>query len=287
MISTVDRPLRSALYVPGSNPRAVKKAADLPVDAVILDLEDAVAPDRKDAAREAVTAALAEGGPGGRYRMVRVNGADTPWGAADLAACAAARPDAVVVPKVDGPADLAAAARALPPGVAVWAMMETAAAVADAVAVARAPRLAGLVMGTNDLARALGCRERADRIPLMGALQACVLAARVAGVPCLDGAFMALDDAEGLRAECEQGRDLGMDGKTLIHPGQIAAANAAFGPTGAEVERAHRVIAAFEAASSRGEGVAVLDGRLVEGLHVDMARRTLARWQAIAAREGT
>lgn len=282
-----DRPFRSVLYVPGANPRALDKARTLPVDALIFDLEDAVAPERKAAARDAVTERLRDGGYGARYLMVRVNGEGTPWGIDDLAACAEIGPDAVLLPKVVGPGDIAAAARILPARVAIWAMMETARGIANAVAIADAPRLGGLVLGTNDLMRALGCRERPDRMPLATALQTCVLAARLASVPCIDGVHATIGDDEGLRAECAQGRDLGMDGKTLIHPGQIAVANAAFSPTGAEVDLARRTIAAFEAASARGVGVAVLDGRLVEALHVDIADRTLSRSRAIAAMEGT
>ena len=280
------RLLRSVLYVPAANRRALARARDLPADALILDLEDAVAPDAKAGARAAMVEALA-GGPGGRLVLVRVNGADTPWGAADLAACAAARPGGVLVPKVDGPGDVAAASAALPPGLPVWAMVETPAGVLRAPAIAAAPGLGGIVLGTNDLARALGCADVPGRAPLMHALQSVLLAARAAGVACIDGVHGDLGDAAGLADECAQGRALGFDGKSLIHPDQIAAANAAFSPRADEVDLARRRIAAHEAALSRGEGVAVVDGRLVEGLHVDIARDVLARWAAIGGAGGT
>ena len=276
-----DRPLRSVLYIPGSNARALEKAAALPVDAVILDLEDAVAPDAKPAARDTALAALRQGF-GGRLTLVRVNGLDTEWGADDLDAMADAPCDALLLPKVDGPEDVAAArARADRP---CWAMMET------ARGILAAPRTAdsveGLVLGTNDLARELRCDPGANRAPLLAALQTCLLAARAAGVPCIDGVYNAFRDEDGLRAECAQGRALGMDGKTLIHPAQVAVANAAFAPSEAEAEHAQRTIAAHEAALAEGRGVAVLDGRIVENLHVDTARRTLAKLDAIAALEG-
>ena len=276
-----DRPFRSVLYIPGSKPRALEKARTLPVDAIIFDLEDAVAPDEKAAARATLRDALdADYGP--RLRLVRVNGADTEWGAADLDAFADAPCDALLLPKVDGPVDL----DPVPGDRPLWAMMETARGVLNAAAIADHPRLQGLVLGTNDLAKELGCRTPADRMPLMTALQTCLLAARAAGIACIDGVYNAFKDAEGFAAECAQGRALGMDGKTLIHPAQVDAANAAFAPTEAEVELARRQIAAFDAAVAAGQGVAVLDGRIVENLHVDSARRTLAKQEAIAALEG-
>ena len=221
---------------------------------------------------------------------MRLNGADTPWGADDLAAMVATGPEALLLPKVDGPDQVAAVAAALDahPACAdtqIWAMMETPPGILNAAAIARAPRMAGFVMGTNDLAKELGCRFRADRLPLMSALQACLLAARAAGILCIDGVYNAFRDEDGLEAECDQGRDLGMDGKTLIHPAQLAVANAAFAPTEAEIDLARRQIAAFEEAEAQGKGVAVVDGRIVENLHIVTARATLARAEAIAALE--
>ncbi|WGH80084.1 HpcH/HpaI aldolase/citrate lyase family protein [Jannaschia ovalis] len=280
------RPFRSVLYIPASKPRALDKARALPVDAIIFDLEDAVAPEEKTVSRDVLAEALAAGGYGPRFRIVRVNGADTEWGAGDLEAAAAMAPDAVLLPKVDGPETVAAAAARLPGGVAIWAMMETPAGILNAAAIARAPRMGGFVMGTNDLAKELGSRDRADRLPLMSALQTCLLAARAAGIPCIDGVYNAFKDDEGLRGQCAQGRDLGMDGKTLIHPAQVGIANDVFAPSEAEADLARRQIEAWEAAKAQGQGVAVLDGRIVENLHVDTARRTLAKLDAIAALEG-
>ncbi len=280
-----DRPVRSVLYIPGSKLRALEKARTLPVDAIIFDLEDAVAPDEKVSARNTLADALKAGGFAPRQCIVRINGADTQWGADDLAMFAPLAPDAILLPKVNTSEDVAAAAKELTGETLIWAMMETPEGILNAAAIARAPRMGGFVMGTNDLAKDLNCRDRADRLPLMTALQTCLLAARAAGIPCVDGVFNAFRDDDGLRAECEQGRDLGMDGKTLIHPAQIAIANAAFGPTEAEAELARRQIAAFDAAIAEGKGVAVLDGRIIENLHVDTARRTLAKLAAIAALE--
>lgn len=280
-----DRPVRSVLYIPGSKLRALEKARTLPVDAIIFDLEDAVAPDEKVSARNTLADALKAGGFAPRQCIVRINGTDTQWGADDLAMFAPLAPDAILLPKVNTSEDVAAAAKELTGETLIWAMMETPEGILNAAAIARAPRMGGFVMGTNDLAKDLNCRDRADRLPLMTALQTCLLAARAAGIPCVDGVFNAFRDDNGLRAECEQGRDLGMDGKTLIHPAQIAIANAAFGPTDAEAELAWRQIAAFDAAIAEGKGVAVLDGRIIENLHVDTARRTLAKLAAIAALE--
>ena len=274
-----DRPLRSVLYVPASKAQALEKAADLPVDAIVFDLEDAVAPEQKDGARDALVAVLQDRDYGPRLRIVRINGADTPWGADDMSAFAVQPLDAILLPKVNGPEDVAAAAASGAPS--VWAMMETAEGILNAAAIARAPGLGGFVIGTNDLARELGCRTHADRMPLMMALQTCLMAARAGGVPCVDGVYNAFRDDAGLRAECGQGRDLGMDGKTLIHPAQVAIANEIFAPRADEVDLARRQIAAFDAALANGQGIAVLDGRIVESLHVASARRTLARAEAI------
>lgn len=286
-VPSAHRLFRSVLYVPAANRRALEKARGLPVDALILDLEDAVAPERKAEAREAAIEALRADGYGARFVIIRVNGGDTPWGADDLAACAEMRPDAVLLAKVEGPEDVDAAAASLPDGTAIWTMIETPTAVLRAERIAAAPRMGGLVLGTNDLAHALGSADVPGRAPLLHALHSCLLAARAAGVVCIDGVHNALDDPDGFAAECAQGRMLGMDGKSLIHPDQIAAANAAFAPTREEIDLARRRIAVLDAALAEGRGVAVLDGRIVEGLHVDNARRTLARWSAIAAMEGT
>ncbi len=276
-----DRPYRSALYIPGSKDRALDKARGLPVDVILFDLEDAVSPDAKVAARDTLYAALADDGYGARLKIVRINGLDTQWGAADAAAVAAMNCDAILLPKVDGPADVDALAK-LVPDLPIWAMMETPQGVLNAAAIAAHPRIAGFVMGTNDLAKDLNSRTRAA---LMTSLQLCLLAAKAAGIVALDGVYNAFKDEDGLRAECAEGRDMGFDGKTLIHPAQVAIANAAFGPTEDEIDLARRQIAAFEAAEAEGQGVAVVDGRIVENLHIVTARATLAKAAIIAALE--
>jgi len=277
------RPYRSVLYIPGSKERALDKARDLAADAIIFDLEDAVAPDEKPAARGLLAQVLATADYGGRARIVRINGLDTPWGADDIAAFAGlAQVDAILIPKVSRAADVQAVADRIA-GVPLWAMMETALGMLNAAGIAAHPRLAGMVMGTNDLARELGSRPRPDRLALLTGLGLCLLAARAHGRVILDGVYNAFRDDDGLRAECEQGRDLGFDGKTLIHPAQIAIANAAFAPTEAEIDLARRQIAAFAEAQAAGQGVAVVDGRIVENLHIVMAQATLAKAQAIAA----
>ncbi len=275
------RPYRSVLYIPAANARAMEKARGLAADAIIFDLEDAVAPDAKAAARDALAQALTQDyGP--RARIVRINALSTTWGADDARACAGLDIDAVLIPKVDGPDDLDRVA-ALIPDTPLWAMMETPLGMLNAAAIAAHPRLAGMVMGTNDLAKDLGSRFRADRLPMMAGLGLCLLAAKAHGVVIVDGVFNAFKDDDGLRAECEQGRDMGFDGKTLIHPAQLDIANAAFAPTEEEVALARRQIEAFDAATAQGQGVAVVDGRIVENLHVATARQTLDRAQAIAA----
>jgi (3S)-malyl-CoA thioesterase len=276
------RPLRSVLYIPGSKERALEKARGLAADAIIFDLEDAVAPEEKATARALLAETLAAGGYGQRMRIVRINGLGTDWGRADAEAAAAMDCDAVLVPKADGPSDVAAV-RAMVGDKPVWAMMETPRGCLNALAIAEAPGMAGFVMGTNDLAKELGARFRADRLPMVAALGACLMAARAAGIPCIDGVYNAFRDEDGLRAECEQGRDMGMDGKTLIHPAQIDVANAVFAPSPDEVALAERQIAAFDAAVAAGQGVAVVDGKIVENLHVASARALLARAGAIAA----
>lgn len=276
-----DRPYRSALYIPGSKERALDKARGLPVDVILFDLEDAVAPDAKVSARATLATALGAGGYGPRFTVVRMNALDTVWGADDAVAIAAMDCDAVLLPKVNGPADLDALA-ALIPDKPIWAMIETPAGVLNAAAIAAHPRMAGFVLGTNDLAKDLNSRSRAA---LMMALQMSVLAAKAAGIVVLDGVYNAFKDDDGLTAECAEGRDMGFDGKTLIHPAQIAICNLAFGPSDHEIDLANRQIAAFDAAEADGQGVAVVDGKIVENLHIVTAKATLAKAAAIAALE--
>jgi (3S)-malyl-CoA thioesterase len=276
------RPCRSVLYIPGSRERALEKARDLPADAIIFDLEDAVAAEEKPAARALLAQVLGAHDYGGRMRIVRINGLDTEWGRADVAAFVGAGIDAILIPKVSSPADLDAVA-ALIPDTPLWAMMETPLGMLNAAAIAAHPRLAGMVMGTNDLAKDLNTRFRPDREPLLTGLGLCLLAAKAHGRIIVDGVYNAFKDEEGLRAECAQGRDMGFDGKTLIHPAQLAIANDAFAPSEAEIDLARRQIAAFEEAEAAGQGVAVVDGRIVENLHVVTARKTIARSEAIAA----
>ena len=276
------RPLRSVLYIPGSKPRALEKARTLPVDAIIFDLEDAVAPDEKQAARATLTEALDKGGYGERLKIVRINGLETDWGEEDAEAAAQMGTDAVLLPKVNSAGDLDKLA-AVTGDVPVWAMMETAQGLLKANDIASHPLCAGMVMGTNDLAKEMGTRFRPDRLPLMTGLGICLLAAKAHGVAIVDGVYNAFKDEEGLKVECYQGRDMGFDGKTLIHPAQIEIANAAFAPTEEEIDLAERQIAAYEAAIAEGQAVAVVDGRIVENLHVATARETLAKRDAIAA----
>ncbi|MDR5651741.1 HpcH/HpaI aldolase/citrate lyase family protein [Ruixingdingia sedimenti] len=276
------RPFRSVLYIPASRERAMEKARGLPVDAIIFDLEDAVAPDEKAPGRDLLVQVLRTADYGQRARIVRVNGLDTQWGRDDLAALAGVPLEAVLIPKVNRAADVEAVAQALP-GVAIWAMMETPLGMLNAAEIAAHPRLEGMVMGTNDLAKDLGTRFRPDRLPLLTGLGLSLLAARAHGVAIVDGVYNAFRDAEGLRAECEQGRDMGFDGKTLIHPDQVAIANEVFAPSEADVALARRQIEAFEAAAAAGQGVAVVDGKIVENLHIVTAQATLAKAAAIAA----
>ena len=288
-MAATPRPRRSALYMPGSNARALEKGRSLPADALILDLEDAVAPEAKPAARAQIVAALRAGGYGRRELVVRVNGLGTPWGRDDLAALATAGADAVLLPKVDDAAAVREAAAVLeghgaPAGLGVWCMVETPLGVLNAREIAGAhPRMAALVMGTSDLAKDLRVLHTRDRLPLLTALGLCVLAARAHGLAVLDGVHLDIEDAEGFAFACRQGRELGFDGKTLIHPRTIEAANAAFAPDEAEVAWARRVIDAHAAALAEGRAVAVLDGRLVESLHVEEARRLVALDDAVRA----
>lgn len=277
------RPTRSALYIPGSKPRALEKARGLACDVILFDLEDAVTPDAKIAARTTLARALEDGGYGQRLRLVRINGLDTDWGEDDARAASKMACDGVLVPKVSSLSDLDAVAE-LVPGLPLWAMMETPEGVLNAHSIAAHPRLDGFVIGTNDLAKDLGTRTRAA---LTLSLQHCLLAARAAGIVAIDGVYNAYKDEDGLRAECEDGRDMGFDGKSLIHPAQVEIANAAFGPTAVEIDLARRQIAAFDAAVAAGQGVAVVDGRIVENLHIVTARATLAKAEAITALERT
>jgi len=286
---TTFRPRRSVLYMPSSNERALEKAKTLPVDALILDLEDAVAPDAKEAARENACAAARSGEYGRRELTIRVNGLGSQWHDADLAAAAAAGPDAVVVPKVGSADEVRALVAALqaagaPDRTRLWAMVETPAAILHAAEIASASdRLACLVLGTNDLYKELGATFAPGRAAVMTSLQLAVLGARSAGVAVLDGVFNDVKDSDGFLAEARQGRELGFDGKTLIHPGQVEPANAVFAPSAEQVDEARAVIDAFEQAQAQGRGVATLNGRLIENLHVDTARKVLATADAIAA----
>ncbi len=282
------RPYRSVLYIPGSNERALEKAKGLAVDAIIFDLEDAVAIDAKAEARTLLAKMLGEGGFGPRFQIVRLNGMTTEWGPADLATIAPVGPQAVLLPKVGSAAEIEAVAAELDkhPSCAetrIWAMMETPIGILNAASIAMAPRMGGFVMGTNDLAKELMTRFRPDREPLLTSLQLCLLAARAAGIAIVDGVYNAFKDEDGLKAECVQGRDMGFDGKTLIHPAQVAIANEVFAPSEAEIDLARRQITAFEAAEAEGKGVAVVDGKIVENLHIVTARQTLAKADAIAA----
>lgn len=278
------RPRRSALYLPASNARAVEKARTLPCDVVILDLEDAVGPDDKVAARAAAVAALRAGGFGAREVVVRVNGLDTEWGAADLAAMAQARPDAVLAPKIRTPQDIVAYTAA---GLPLWLMIETTAGVLALDALGRAGRDHGVsawVMGANDLAAEMG--PKVGRAALAPVLVMAVIAARAQGIAVLDAVFNAIADADGLARECAEGASLGFDGKTVIHPAQIAAANAAFSPDPAEIIWARTVVKAFDSPENDGKGVLAVEGRMVERLHRDAALRVLALSEAIAAKDG-
>jgi len=285
------RPRRSLLYMPGSNPRALEKARSLPADGLILDMEDAVAPDAKQTAREQIAAALEEGGYGHRELLVRINALSTEWGQDDVKAICAAgtAPDAVLIPKISTPADVIGAVEAFeaagcPDSVDMWIMAETPLCILNISDIAAAhPRLRGIVMGTSDLSKDTRVRHTPDRLGFITALNMCVYAARAHGLDIIDGVQLDLEDDEALAASCEQGRDLGFDGKSLIHPRQIGAANAAFGPNRAEVESAGQIIAGFEAAEREGKAVVVVNGRLVENLHVEEARRLLALADAIAA----
>lgn len=287
------RPRRSVLYMPGSNARALDKAKTLAADSLILDLEDAVAPDAKPLGREQVCAAAASGEYGRREIAIRINGLDTEWGMADMEAAVKARPDAILVPKISSAAMIAEAVSLMQKfGAAdrtvLWAMMETPIGILSAAEIAAAdPRLTVLVMGTNDIAKEVHCAQVPGRLPMMASLQLCLLAARAHGKVIIDGVYNDIKNEDGFRAECVQGRELGFDGKTLIHPSQLDPCNEVFSPSDKEIEDARKIIAAFEAAKKEGKGVVTVDGRMIENLHVDNAQRTVAMAEAIAAmREG-
>ena len=288
------RPRRSLLYMPGSNARALEKAKTLSADGVILDLEDSVAPDAKEAARAQVVDTVKAGGFGTREVFIRVNGVDTPWHADDLAAAAHAAPDAILVPKISNPEMLEMIGRRLldmgtDHKTRIWAMIETPLAIFNILSIAAEAkdsesRLSGFVMGTNDLAKDTRACLVPGRAPMLGWLSTCVAAARIYSIDILDGVYNDIGNADGFVAECKQGVELGFDGKTLIHPNQIATCNTAFSPSPEEVALARKLIAAFDLPENKSKGVVSIDGRMVERLHADMARRTVAIAEAIAAK---
>ncbi|MFV0367050.1 MAG: HpcH/HpaI aldolase/citrate lyase family protein [Hyphomicrobiaceae bacterium] len=291
------RPRRSVLYMPGSNSRALDKAKTIPADALILDLEDAVAPDAKTEARDKVCEAVASGGYGKRELIIRVNGLETPWGADDLFAAAKAAPDAILVPKVGRPGDIISAAKVLtaahaPEKTKIWAMMETPMSILNVREIAmagieREHRLTCMVMGTNDLLKESHARAYKDRFAVVPWLSMTIVAARAYGLDVLDGVYNDFRDEEGFRAEAEHGRTLGMDGKTLIHPGQVQAANETFSPSQAEVEWSRKIIAEFQKPENERLGVITVEGKMVERLHLVMAERTVAIAEAITELEAT
>ena len=286
------RPRRSVLYMPGSNARALEKGRTLPADCLILDLEDAVAPDAKEIARGQIRDALRHGGYGRRELIVRVNGLDTAWGRDDIAAAASAGADAILLPKVESADTVHQAVAALdaagaPEGLALWCMMETPRGMLHAEEVASAsPRMEALVMGTSDLAKDLQAAHTRERLPMITSLGLCLLAARAAGIAILDGVHLDLADDEGFDYSCRQGKELGFDGKTLIHPKTIEAANRIFAPSGDEVAWSRTIIEAHAEADREGKGVVVVEGKLIENLHVENARRLVAMAEAIEKAAG-
>jgi citrate lyase subunit beta/citryl-CoA lyase len=288
------RPRRSVLYMPGSNARAIEKAKTLPADGVIIDLEDAVAPDAKVAARKQVAEAVKAGGFGNREVFIRVNGIETEWHADDLHDAGRAAPDGIVVPKVSSPEQLEQIGRRLldmsiDHKTRIWAMIETPIAILNVKDIAAAAedsetRLAGFILGTNDLAKETGAKFVPGRAPMLPWLATCILAARAYGISILDGVYNDLSNADGFLRECEQGRDLGFDGKTLIHPNQVGPCNDVFSPGAEEIAQARKIIAAFDQPENKGKGVVSLDGRMVERMHADIARKTVAIADAIAGR---
>lgn len=289
--SVAARPRRSVLYMPGSNARALEKAKTLPADALILDLEDAVAPDAKAAAREQVCAAVRDRGYGGRELIIRVNGRDTPWGDDDLKAAAAAGPDAILLPKVESAQMVQDAEQKIDAAGAsgktrLWCMMETPRGILHAEEIAASSaRLVCFVMGTSDLTKDLHARHTPARLPMLPSLSICLLAARAEGLAIVDGVYLDLKNETGFRDACTQGLELGFDGKTLIHPSQVGPANEVFGPSADEVDLSRRVIDAFTQAGAEGKAVVVVDGRLIENLHVENAKRIVGLADAIGRLE--
>ncbi len=288
-MATTARPRRSVLYMPGSNPRALEKARTLAADGLILDLEDAVAPDAKEDARKQVVDAVKAGGYGARELLVRVNSLATPWGQADVAAAASSGAHAVLIPKVES-ADTVRQVEAImvangaPADMAIWCMMETPRGMLKAEEIAgSSPRMGGFVMGTSDLAKDLHCAHTRDRLPMITSLGLCLLAARAYGLAALDGVYLDLNDDAGFEHACVQGLELGFDGKTLIHPKTIDAANRVFAPAAGDIEWSKKIIAAHAEATAAGKGVVVVDGKLIENLHVENARRIVALADQIAA----
>jgi citrate lyase subunit beta/citryl-CoA lyase len=288
-MTTTIRPRRSVLYMPGSNLRALEKARTIPADGLILDLEDAVSPDAKDTARDQIKAAVAEGGYGRRELIVRVNPEETPWGRADFRTVAKMKGvDAILLPKIESADQIQTAEAVLnilgaPARLKIWCMIETPRGILRAEEIADAsPRVGCLVLGTSDLAKDMNAHHTPERLPFLSSLSHCVLAAKAAGIAVLDGVHLDLSDDAGFEKSCRQGKELGMDGKTLIHPKTVDTANRVFAPSDEEVAFARRVIAAHAEAEKEGQGIVVLDGRLIENLHVEMAQRTVALAEAIA-----
>lgn len=285
------RPFRSVLYMPGSNPRALEKAQNLSADALILDLEDAVAPDQKANARGLVHQAVSSGAYGNRYLVVRINGLKTEWGKDDVAALKGCAPHAVLMPKVESGAEVRELAALMDAAdlndARIWAMMETPKGILNAADIAQSsPRLEGFVMGTNDLIKDMHARYMPQRQSVLTALGHTLLVGRAHDIICIDGVYNDIKNMDGLLAECEQGRDLGFDGKTLIHPAQLETANTVFGPSRADLDEAHEFVAAFKAAIAQGKAVAVVNGRIVENLHVENAQRLIDQAKAIKQLEG-
>jgi len=295
MTDVTARPRRSVLYMPGSNARAMEKAREIPADALILDLEDAVAPDAKEEARAQVVHAVTQGGYGKREIVIRVNGLDTPWGIEDIKAAVAAKPDAILVPKINSAEDVARAETALmqadaDPMLRLWCMIETPLAILNiqsiaAKAVEPRSRMSVWVMGTNDIAKELRAAHTADRVPMLTSLGLSIIAARAYGIVALDGVYNDIKNEAGFAAICEQGRDMGFDGKTLIHPSQVGPCNQIFSPDPETVAFARKTIEAFELPENKGKGVLKVDGRMVEILHAEIAKRTVAIADAIAELE--
>ena len=286
-MATTARPRRSILYMPGSNARALEKARSLAADGLILDLEDAVAPDAKETARRQVCEAVREGGYGMRELLIRVNGLASPWGYADVVEACKTSADAILLPKVES-ADAIRSLEAImnangaPEGMAIWAMMETARGMLAAEEIATSShRLAGFVMGTSDLAKELHCAHTRERLPMITSLSLCLLAARGYGLAIVDGVYLDLNDDEGFEYACRQGVEMGFDGKTLIHPKTVETCNRIFSPQPQEVEWSRKIILAHEAASKEGKGVVVVDGKLIENLHVENAKRLVSTAEAI------